>query len=77
MEVWRDGQVTVSFDLLGVGEREAGKGWQCPVSGLWAFIHAVRPRKKILGEVSLSGSRFSPPFTVKLEQSWENGAGVN
>lgn len=32
MEVWRDGQVTVSFDLLGVGEREAGKDWQCPDS---------------------------------------------
>lgn len=42
----------------------------------WACIHPVRPRKKMLDEVSFPGSRF-PPFAVKLEQSWENGAGVN
>lgn len=43
-----------------------------------ACIQAVRTRQKVLDEVSLSGSRiFFFPFTVKLEQSWENGTGVS
>lgn len=63
--MWRDGQARVSSDLLGV--RGGVEGWRC----------SVRPRKKMLDEVSFSGSRFFSPFTVKLEQSWENGAGVN
>lgn len=40
----------------------------------------VRPRQKVLDEVSYSGSRFCfvlfCSFTVKLERSWEIGTGV-
>lgn len=43
-----------------------------------ACIQVVRTRQKVLREVSFSGSRiFFPPFTVKLEQSGENGTGVS
>lgn len=42
-----------------------------------ACIQPVRTRKKVLGKFPLQGVEyFPPPFTVKLEQSWENGTGV-
>lgn len=59
MEVWREGAARLSSDLLGVrGEVESWRGSRLLPGEQWACTQPVRMRKKVLDEVSFSGSSF-------------------
>lgn len=72
------GEARVSYDLLRV--RAGVKGWRGP-DGFWESPGPAStlsdPGRRCWIKFPFQGVHSPPPFKVKLEQSWGNGAGVN